>query len=150
MTKEKLNKIIKLKKEVEQLREKLQDTQYSNSDDIVSDKVKGSMSHYPFSARSFNISGYEGMSESCIKKRDEIGKKISNKYDELYTSINDALDYINTIEDSEVRQIMIYKYIDGLTWEQTGDAMNYAAITVRKKHDDHFKSISPNITLEAI
>ena len=97
------------------------------------------MSEYPYSARSFNLVGLEQMSEECIKKRNEIGKKISDKYYELNCRINKAYDYILGIDDSEIRQILQYKYIDGLTWEQIGQAMNYAAITVRKRHDDFIK-----------
>jgi len=142
-----LSEIIKLKKEVTQLREKLCESEYGNNDIYVRDKVKGSMAQFPYSAKSFNIGGYEEMSEQCIKKKSEIGAKISKKYDELYIKINDALDYIQEIKDSEIRQILTYKYIDGLRWEQIGQSMTYAAITVRKKHNDFFKSISPNITL---
>ncbi len=140
MTKEKLNEIIKLKKEVEQLRQKLQELNYGDYETVVTDKVKGSMPQYPYSARSFTLTGIEHMSEECIKRRDAIGKKISDKYEVLYSKVNDAIEYIQGIKDSEIRQILTYRYIDGLTWEQTGDAMNYAAITVRKKHDDFFKT----------
>lgn len=150
MTKENLNEIIKLKKEIKQLQEKLQELQYGDFESIVTDKVRGSMSHHPYSARSFTLTGLEHMSEECIQKRNAIGKKISSKYNELYNKVNDAIDYIQSIEDSEIRQIFTYKYIDGLTWEQTGEAMNYAAITVRKKHDEYLKNISPNITSKAI
>ncbi len=140
MTKEKLNEIIKIKREVEQLRQKLQELNYGDYETVVTDKVKGSMSHHPYSARSFTLTGMEQMSEECIQQRDAIGKKISDKYEVLYSKVNDAIDYIQNIEDSEIRQILTYRYIDGLTWEQTGDTMNYAAITVRKKHDEFFKT----------
>ena len=145
-----MSEIIKLKKEVTQLREKLCESEYGNNDIYVRDKVKGSMAQFPYSAKSFNIGGYEEMSERCIKKRSEIGVKISNKYDELYKKINDALDYIQKIEDSEIRQILTYKYIDGLTWEQTGQSMNYSWETVRKKHDKFMKIIPPNTTLNGL
>ena len=82
-----------------------------------------------------------------IEKKSEIGNKISNKYDELYKKIDEALDYIQKIEDSEIRQILTYRYIDGLTWEQTGQSMNYSWETVRKKHDKFMKIIPPNTTL---
>lgn len=150
MTKEKLNQIIKLKKEVEMLRQKLQELKYGDNEVIVTDKVKGSMSHYPFSARSFTLIGMEQMSEECIKERDAIGEKISDKYHELCILVNDIIGFIHSINDSEIRQILTYRYIDGLTWDQTGQAMNYATITVRKKHDSYIKNISPHITSKAL
>lgn len=136
MTKEKLNEIIKLKKEVEQLRLKLQELSYGDNETVVTDKVKGSMSHHPYSARSFTLVGTEQMSEECIQKRDAIGKKISDKYHELYCKIDIAIDFIQNIEDSEIRQILTYKYIDGLTWDQIGECMSYDESTVRKKHNN--------------
>ncbi len=139
MKKAELNEILKLKKEVKQLSQKLQELNFGDDETVVSDKVRGSMSEYPYSARSFNLVGLEQMSEECIQKRSEIGKKISDKYYELNCRINKAYDYILGIDDSEIRQILQYKYIDGLTWEQIGQAMNYAAITVRKRHDDFIK-----------
>lgn len=135
MKKAELNEILKLKKEVKQLSQKLQELNYGDDETVVSDKVRGSMSEYPYSARSFNLVGREQMSEECIQKRNEIGKKISDKYYELNCKINKAYDYILGIDDSEIRQILQYKYIDGLTWEQIGQAMNYGMSTVRLKHD---------------
>lgn len=135
MKKAELNEILKLKKEVKQLSQKLQELNYGDDETVVSDKVRGSMSEYPYSERSFNLVGLEQMSEECIQKRNEIGKKISDKYYELNCRINKAYDYILGIDDSEIRQILQYKYIDGLTWEQIGEIMGYAAITVRYKHN---------------
>lgn len=142
MTKEQLNEIIKLKKEVEQLRVKLRELNYGDSEKIVTDKVRGSMSQFPYLPRTFTLVGMEQMSEECIKKRDAIGKKISDKYYELYSRIDKAIDFIQNIEDSEIRQILTYKYIDGLTWEQIGQCMNYGTSSIRLKHDKFMKKIN--------
>ncbi len=141
MTKAQLNEIIKLKKEVEQLRVKLKELNYGDNETIVTDKVRGSMSQFPCLSRSFTLIGTEHMSEECIRKRDAIGKKISDKYHELYCKIDKAIDFIQSIDDSEIRQILTYKYIDGLTWEQIGQCMNYGTSSIRFKHDKFMKSI---------
>lgn len=155
MDKNELSEIVKLRKEVKRLQDKLVELQYGDGDNetIVSDKVRGSMSHFPYSARSFNLVGREQMSEECIKKRNEIAKKISNDYYKLSCIINNAIDYINSIEDSEIRTILSYKYIDGLTWEQIGACMNYGTSTVRFKHDRFMKDnkcLAPISTLNDI
>jgi hypothetical protein len=74
MTKEELSEIVKLRKELKRLQDRLIELQYGDGDKdiMVSDKVRGSMSHYPYSARSFNLVGREQMSEDCIKKRNEM------------------------------------------------------------------------------
>lgn len=142
MTKERLNEIIKLKREVEQLREKLRELNYGDNETIVTDRVRGSMAQFPYLPRSFTLVGCEQMSEECIRKRDAIGKKISDKYHELYGRIDEAIDFIQSIDDSDVRQILTYKYIDGLIWEQIGQCMNYGTSSVRLKHDKFMKSIN--------
>ncbi len=130
-----LKEILKIKKEVKRLQCKLSELEYGTGDDktIVSDKVRGSMSQFPFSAQSFNLMGREQMSKECIEKRNEIAVKIRNDYYTLNCKINDAIDYINTIKDSEIRTILSYKYIDGLTEEQTAVAMGITDRTVRRK-----------------
>jgi hypothetical protein len=133
MTKEKLNEIIKLKREVERLRQKLQELNHGDYETVVTDKVKGSMPQYPYSARSFILTGIEHMSEECINQRDVISKKISKKYHELYMIINDVIDYINSIEDSELRTILSYKYIDGLKPIEIGECMGWSGRTIERR-----------------
>lgn len=134
MTKEELGQIIKLKKEVRRLQDRLRESNYGDGETIVSDKVRGSMAHFPYSERSFNLIGPEKMSEECIKKRNEIGEKISQKYYEINCKINKAMDYINSINDSEIRTILSYRFIDGLEWTEIGKHMNYDESTVRRKY----------------
>ncbi len=140
--KQELSEIVKLRKEVKRLWDKLVELQYGDGDNetIVSDKVRGSMAQFPYSARSFNLIGREQMSEECIKKRDEISKKISNDYYKLNCKINDAIDYINSINDSELRTILNYRYIDGLTEEQTAEVMYTSRSTVQRKIKDWAKT----------
>ena len=140
MKKAELNEILKLKKEVKQLSQKLQELNYGDDETVVSDKVRGSMSEYPYSARSFNLVGREQMSEGCIQKRSEIGKKISDKYYELNCRINKAYDYILGIDDSEIRQILQYKYIDGLNSEEIGEILGWTSRTIERRLENWYKS----------
>ncbi len=147
MIKEELGQIIKLKKEIKQLNEKLQELSYGDNETIVTDKVRGSMAQFPYLPRSFTITGREEMSEECIKKRNEIGVRIRIKTQSLMEKVNKTYEFIESIEDSTVRQIMVYRYIDGLTWEQTGECMSYSWETVRKKHDKFLKTIPTNTSI---
>ncbi|AEY67912.1 hypothetical protein [Clostridium sp. BNL1100] len=147
MIKEELSQIIKLKKEIKQLNEKLQELSYGDNETIVTDKVRGSMAQFPYLPKSFTITGREEMSEECIKERNEIGVRIRIKTQSLMGKINKTYEFIESIEDSTVRQIMVYRYIDGLTWEQTGECMSYSWETVRKKHDKFLKTIPTNTSI---
>jgi DNA-directed RNA polymerase specialized sigma subunit len=73
------------------------------------------------------------MSEECIKKRNEIAKKLSVAYSKQLDKINKAIDYINSIPDSEIRTILSYKYIDGLTEDNIAELMGISDRTVRRK-----------------
>ncbi len=147
MIKEELSQIIKLKKEIKQLNQKLEELSYGDNETIVTDKVRGSMSQFPYLPRSFTITGREEMSEECIKKRNEVGIRIRTKTQSLMEKINKAYEFIESIEDSIIRQILVYRYIDGLTWEQTGECMSYSWETVRKKHDKFLKTIPTNTSI---
>lgn len=147
MIKRELTEINDLKKEINLLRQKLQELSYGDKESIVADKVKGSMAHFPYIPRTFTIIGREEMSEECIEQRNQMALKIREKTQALMEKVNSAFKYIDSIQDSNIRQIFTYKYIDGLTWEQTGECMSYSWETVRKKHDKFIKSIPDNTSI---
>ena len=47
--------------------------------------------------------------------------------------------YIESVEDSEIRQIMRYRYLDLLSWERIGEKMNYERTTISKKLRNYLK-----------
>ena len=50
--------------------------------------------------------------------------------------------FINNIEESDIRQIFEYRYIDNLTWIEIQVEMKYKhEDTARKKHDRYLKKI---------
>lgn len=147
MIKQELTEINHLKKEINLLRQKLQELSYGDNESIVTDKVKGSMAQFPFLPRTFTIIGREEMSEECLEQRNQMAQKIRAKTQNLMEKVNSAFKYIEGIQDSNVRQILTYRYIDGLTWEQTGECMSYSWETVRKKHDKFIKSIPDNTSI---
>ncbi len=147
MIKKELTEINYLKKEINLLRQKLQELSYGDNESIVADKVKGSMDQFPYLPRSFTIVGREEMSEECLEQRNQMAVKIRAKTQALMEMVNNAFQYIESIQDSNVRQIFTYRYIDGLTWEQTGECMSYSWETVRKKHDKFLKSIPNNTSI---
>ncbi|OPX43824.1 hypothetical protein CLHUN_23050 [Ruminiclostridium hungatei] len=147
MIKQELTEINQLKKEINLLRQKLQELSYGDSETVVSDRVKGSMAQFPYLPRTFTIVGREEMSEECLEQRNQMAMKIRTKTQELMSKVNRAFQFIESIQDSNVRQILTYRYIDGLTWEQTGECMSYSWETVRKKHDRFLKSIPNNTSI---
>jgi hypothetical protein len=132
MTKTELSKIAKLNKEIALLRNNLVEMSYGDSS-IVTDKVVGSSAYFPYAPRGFTISGMEQMSEECIKKREQIAHRIDLKMQKLLDTVQTAYGYIDTIEDSDIRQILIYTYVNNVSQEQMAEEMGISLTTVQRK-----------------
>ncbi|MDF2859173.1 MAG: polymerase, sigma-24 subunit, subfamily, partial [Neobacillus sp.] len=133
MTKEELSQIKIKSKEINVLRQKIQDLYWGDDSHYVSDKVTGSSAHFPYSQRSFRIEGFEQMSEECIKKRNDLAARLSNKVGELCDLLNKAYGYIDSIPDGQIRLILIYKYVDGKTEEEIAEEIELSTRTVQRK-----------------
>lgn len=135
MTKEELSKLKKIKQEIEQIKKELDDAKYDC--DFVADSVKGSSRYFPYNER---IIGIQGIGY-CEQKAERIQRRLNRKLEELMDKKDEINEFIYTLEDSDIRQILTYRYINGLKWEQIGYNMNYAARTVRLKHDMLIKTL---------
>lgn len=133
MTKENLKRYRALIFEVELLKKQLEKLEL----DVVGDSTSGSSAEFPYIKHKINIEGYD--LKSYKSKVAKMNKKIANKMNELLEEKDRLLEFIYSIENSELRQIFIYKYIDGLTWKEIGNKMNYGTSTIRLKHDSFIK-----------
>lgn len=134
MNKEELLRYRNILKEIELLQEQF----IKIKPEMTMDSVKGSTSEFPYTECNFKIEGID--EETYNSKISRLEKKIAKKMHELIEEKDKLLSYIYGVEDSCLRQIMIYRYIDGLTWNDIGEKMNYASITVRLKHDEYLKN----------
>ena len=133
MTKEELLKLRKITSEVEQIKQELENVKC----EYVMDSVKGSSVNYPYTQHGIKIEGYDIGSYNRKVKR--IQNRLTRKLEELMDEKDILTEYICTVNDSDLRQILMYRYINGLTWQEIGANMGYAAITVRTKHDKFLK-----------
>lgn len=140
MTKDELYKYRKIKAEIEQIRYELSKVE----PEYTQDSVTGSSIDFPYTKHSIKIEGYDY--NSYEHKTQRIQNRLNKKLNELVKEKDKLTEYIYNIDDSDLRQIFMYRYVDGFTWEDIGKEMKYAAITVRMKHDKFIKSISTNIT----
>ena len=101
----------------------------------VTDSVKAS-GDFPYSVHNCII---KGVDNKLYYKYKNMLKKRKEKLTELK---GDILSFIEIIEDSKVRQIFMYRYIDGLEWYKIADKMGYNGESApRKKHDRFFKKL---------
>lgn len=120
--KELLEQITALHNEVEDLEKRLKKIE-NKENKIVIDSVKGSSSQFPYTQHSCVIEGveYPKSKRSKYIYRKQIKDK-KRKLDKLINKIEYELNYI---EDSEIRQIIRYKYEDNLNWIQIMFKMRY-------------------------
>lgn len=142
MTKKELQEIHFIKREIEHLKWQIENMDYYTSDNYASDSVKGSLPVFPYIEHTVIIRGYEvvdGNGRSYQRKLDSLHRKLKERSEDLIEKVDKANDFIAKIESAELRLIISLRYINGMTWEQIGADIGYAAITVRKKHDEFMK-----------
>lgn len=135
MTKEKLKRYRKLLSELELLKRQLEKIE----PEFVIDSVNGSDSEFPYTKHKMNIEGYD--LESYRKRVSRLNKRIVAKMNEIVDEKDSLIEFIYNIEDSELRQIFIYKYIDGMIWEEIARKMNYSKTAIRDKHRYYIKKL---------
>lgn len=125
MDKELLSQINSIRKEIEELREKI-DKINNKPAKIVIDSVKGSSASYPYISHNCVIEGLDNKKIIANKKsRNKYKKQIKNKEFKLMKLITNLEYELNNVEDSEIRRIIRHKYEENLNWIQIMFKMNY-------------------------
>lgn len=107
--------------------------------EFVRDSVNGSASEFPYTSHKVHIEGYD--LEGYKRKVARLNRRIVNKMDELVEEKDRLIEFIYGIENSEVRQIFIYRYIDGLAWKDISSEMNYSITAIRNKHRGYINKL---------
>lgn len=133
MTEQKLEQLISLKQEIKILSKKIQKLSCTTIN-MTSDKVQASMSEFPYISTYVNIIGGDRQQDNIINKAVNIEKKILKDRLKKAKSLEKEIRvFIMSIDDSQIRQIIEYRYIDDLTWQEVGNIMNMDRTTVHKK-----------------
>lgn len=112
---------------------------------IISDSVKGSSKEFPYTTRNYTVTGLDNVSINKVKKLKNILEEKRNSLIDLNIQ---AEEFLETIEDSEMRIILRNKYIDNKNYIQIAHDMNnlykrkkYTADGIRMKHDRFIKKL---------
>lgn len=136
MTKDQLDQYLALKKEVGLLEREI-DLLRNRSSEVVTDVVSGSCSTYPYTRRTFSISGLSirdlDKLESKLQRLQDRRQRISNAADEIDQ-------FIDQVSDSQIRQILYFKYLKGMSWRQVARQLGGKNTEdgVRKKVERYF------------
>ncbi|MDD4566091.1 MAG: hypothetical protein PHE79_11535 [Eubacteriales bacterium] len=118
---EELEKLKKLKLEAKQLEDELRKVP------CTKDSVKGSMTEHPYIEQTIRICGVD---EHKAKK---VRKRLEYKLEELQEAISAMEDYLDTVDDPEMRTILRLYYRNGLTQGQIGAELGYDRSVISRK-----------------
>ena len=140
MTKEKLEQLSDLKKEITEIEESI--NKLSNMQ--CSGKVKASMHCFPYIEGHMTVGGIEPGAHQRIDEKQRILWERKIKAQKLETEI---YEYINSVDDSRVRRIMQKRYIDNKDWETIADEMGYERTYCRlsSKIEHFFRKLTDRI-----
>lgn len=71
----------------------------------------------------------------------EIDMEINREIDTLQTVRQEIRAALNQLEDENLKLLMEYRYIDGLTWEQIAVKMNYSYMQICRLHGKALRTI---------
>lgn len=106
------------------------DKLYDKDIDVMPSKVIGTSKHFPYLEFRMGVYAYDP------KQKAERDKMIAMYQDKLEKARKEALrieQFINSIPDSELRQIFRYRYIDGMKLREIAELMNMDRSSVGKK-----------------
>ncbi|QUH21093.1 RNA polymerase subunit sigma-24 [Alkaliphilus sp. B6464] len=132
MTEKELQKLHLIRKEIELLHKQIN----SLAPEVITDKVTGSLSEFPYIMHSITISGID--EDEYNRKSKRLERKLKLRLDELMDAVEEIDEYISKQEDSEIRQILSLKYINRLPWRQVAEHLGYADESVPRKKINRF------------
>lgn len=122
MTKKRLEKLRKLKKEAEHIKELMDRPMSYNK--MVADTAKDYSTGHP---HTILLVGYGD------DKRPELQQKYYDKLRRINEEIASIEDWLDSVSDPELRDILRLQYVTGLTQEQIAEELNYDRRTIQRK-----------------
>lgn len=132
MTKEELDQLPDLRKEIKELEAKIARMETSKKQ-VLTDKVQASAREFPYNETHVKIQGYEYISDP--KKRKQKADKemlLRIRMQQAEEKEIEITKYINSIGSSKIRRMIEYKCIEGKTWEQIGQIFHCDRTTAEK------------------
>lgn len=125
MTKKELEQLIDLKKEIKELEQGILKTEQIDIEAIPV-KVDASRKDFPYIQGKMTVQSYNPV---LADKRANLlySKRVLLEERKRKAAEEEAklLQYINSIQESKVRRIMQFRYIDGYSWETIGAIMHF-------------------------
>lgn len=117
MDKEQLKQIRYIKSEIAVIENQINNIEPA----MVTDKVKGSSAYFPYIQRNFILEGID--TDEYERRVRRLQRKLIKRKEKLLQLQEEASDFINSIDDSLIRQAITLKYIDGMSWQMIAKEM---------------------------
>ena len=141
---EELEQLNDLHKEIAELEAAIKRLRQQKSG-TAADKVRASGKEYPYINGFKQISGYNMAAEErrkALLDRKEI--LLNDRKKKAEAAELKIMEYINSVEDSRVRMIMQYRFIDGYKWEKISRLTHYERTYPKKLIDSYLKKNENN------
>ncbi len=135
MDKAKLNRYFWLNHEVEK-QEKRRARLQKNAEEIATDVVSGSICQFPYIETKIKITG---MASGALEK---LEASIEKNIDEAMNIRAEIEEFINSIEEPQMRELLRSRFIDCLGWKEVGKDNFITPDHARKKVRLILKNIS--------
>lgn len=124
MTKNELEQLLDLRKEIRELDEKVERMQKQRVGKVT-DRVHASMKEYPYIQTTKTITGVDNMDKKHRKHLAESEILLLKRRQQAVNAEHKISEYIKSIKDSRIRRIISLKYEEGLSWGEVAKKMNY-------------------------
>lgn len=128
MTKDRLKKLKALMKEAEHLEERIRDLPFETGG-YVGDSAKDYRTGFP---RNITIQGYS------TQKHDRLKRRLQDKLRDIQDEIAELEEWLGSVEDPELRDILRLQCVNGLTQEQIAEELGYSVRTIQRKVEKIF------------
>ena len=76
-----------------------------------------------------------------IEKLEDCAEKLEEEAKRMQMAINNVQSVIDSVSNPTYRQVLIYRYINGYTWEQIAVKMNYTYRNITRLHGKALRNV---------
>lgn len=132
MTLELLEQYADMRREARMWERELDELRKKNA--VVKDTVRGSMSSFPYTSHPVTIQGVPKPSKRFAARE----KRLEERRERIAEQLAEIDDFIDSLEDSQLRQIIQYRYVKGYSWTKTARLVNNKESAVKMRVKRHF------------
>lgn len=143
--KELLNKYNDLQKEIKQITDRIEKLKKERCKTKKHDIVKGSCTQFPYLKRSIHIDENDVTTENKLLLNEVLDfeiKELNKRLKQALEMAKSIIDFINSIEDNYIRNILNYRIIENMTWLKVAKTMGegYSESSVRMAYERFMKT----------